>query len=121
MLSAAPRNCATSSAGRSRAGFGNLTRFPASPAGSGPKVTLTSSLSAIARSVVAVARLKISVGENSCAIGRAAFLLHQGRVDAGLGQLGAKAALVVLGHRRALRLVAFVEEGEPEGEGEVVE
>jgi hypothetical protein len=45
-----------------------LTRFQASPAGSGPKVTLTSSLSAIERKVAAVARLKISVGEKSCAI-----------------------------------------------------
>src|SRR5580698_391875 len=101
MLSAAPRNWATSSAGRSRAGLGSLTRLPASPAGSGPKVTLTSSFSAIARKVVAVARLKISVGENSCAI-LCAALLHQGRVDAGLGQFGAKAALVVFGDRRPL-------------------
>src|ERR1700733_1184376 len=106
MLSAAPRNCATSSGGRSRAGFGNLTRFPASPAGSGPNVTLTSSFSAIARKVVAVARLKISVGENSCAI-LCVEPLHQRRVDPGLGQVGAEAALVVFGDRRALRLVAF--------------
>src|SRR5215475_2741077 len=103
MLSEAPRSCATSSAGRSRAGLGSLTRLPESPAGSGPKVTLTSSFSAIARNVVAVARLKISVGEKSCAIAAYAFArLHQGRVDAGLRQVGAKAALVVLGDRRAL-------------------
>src|SRR5579862_2412761 len=66
MLSAAPRNWATSSGGRSRAGLGNLTRLPERPGGSGPKPTLTSSCSAIARSVEAVARLKISVGENAC-------------------------------------------------------
>src|SRR6267154_3720755 len=120
MLSAAPRNCATSSGGRSRAGLGKRTRRPESPAGSGPKVTLTSSSSAIARNVVAVARLKISIGEKSCAM-RLAALLHQRRVDAGLGQLGAKAALIVFGDRRPFGLVAFVEECKPEGEGEIVE
>ena len=71
MLSAAPRNCAASSAGRSRGGFGSRTRTPLSPAASGPKATVRSSRSAIARSVAAVARLKISVGENSCAIAAA--------------------------------------------------
>src|SRR5579872_4361764 len=119
-LSAAPRSCATSSAGRSRAGLGRRTRRPDSPAGSGPNVTLTSSSSAIARNVVAVARLKISVGEKSCAM-RPVTLLHQGRVDAGLGQLGTKAALVVFRHRGPLGLVALVEERQPERKGEIVE
>ncbi len=50
-LSAAPRNCAASSAGRSRAGLGSLTRLPLRPGGSGPKPIVRSSRSAIARSV----------------------------------------------------------------------
>ena len=72
MLSAAPRSCAASSAGRSRGGLGSRTRVPLSPAASGPKPMVTSSRSAIARKVAAVARLKISVGEKSCAISFAA-------------------------------------------------
>src|SRR5947207_2714701 len=72
--------------------------------------------SKIARNVEAVARLKISVGEKACAM-----LLHQGGVDAGLGQFGPEAALVIFRHGRPLGLVAFVEEGQPEGEGEIAE
>ena len=63
MLSAAPRNCAASSAGRSRGGFGSRTLVPLRPAASGPKAMVRSSRSAIARNVAAVARLKISVGD----------------------------------------------------------
>src|SRR5712692_3497532 len=116
MLSAAPRSWAASSGGRSRAGLGSLTREPDSPGGSGPKPTVRSSRSAIARNVEAVARLKISVGEKACAM-----LLHQGGVDAGLGQFGPEAALIVFGHGRPFRVVAFVEEGQPKREGEIAE
>src|SRR5713101_1671356 len=110
MLSAAPRSWAASSGGRSRAGLGSLTREPDSPGGSGPKPTVKSSRSAIARNVEAVARLKISVGEKACTMlnsfqcvlwerGRPARVrargprsnlrLHQRGVDAALGQFGA--------------------------------
>src|SRR5207245_7403731 len=112
---------AASSAGRSRGGFGSLTREPLRPAGSGPKPTVKSSRSAIARNVAAVARLKISVGENSWAIGGAGRALHQGRVDARFRELGAEAALVVFGDGRTLHLVAFVEERQPEAKGQVAE
>src|SRR5216117_196347 len=71
--------------------------------GSGPKPTVRSSRLAIARNVEAVARLKISVGEKACAM-----LLHQRGVDAGLGQFGPEAALVIFRHGRPLGLVAFV-------------
>src|SRR5258708_17144779 len=47
--------------------------------------------------------------------------LHQRGVDAGLGQFSAETALVVFRHRRPLHLVAFVEEGQPETKGEIVE
>ena len=36
-------------------------------------------------------------------------------------QLLAEAALIEFGHQRPLQLVAFVEEGEPEGEADIVE
>src|SRR5579864_4394226 len=121
MLSAAPRSWAASSGGRSRAGFGSFTREPVRPGGSGPNPTVRSSRSAIARNVEAVARLKISVGENACAILLHRHLLHQRGVDAGLRQFGAEAALIVFRHGRPLGLVAFVEERQPEGEGEVAE
>src|SRR5438552_11513175 len=117
MLSAAPRSCAASSAGRSLGGFGRRTRAPLTPAASGPKPTVTSSRSAIARNVAAVARLKISVGEYSWAIGT----LHQRRIDAGFCQFGAEATLVVFGYRRPLHLVAFVEKGQPKAEGKIAE
>src|SRR5579859_3963282 len=47
--------------------------------------------------------------------------LNQRRLDAAFGQLAAEAALVVLGDRGALDLIALVEEGDPEGERDVVE
>src|SRR5437870_8688695 len=115
MLSAAPLSCAASSTGRSRGGFGSRTRAPLTPAASGPRPTVTSSRSAIARRVAAVARLKISVGEYSWAISA----LHQGRVDAGFRQFGAEATLVIFGNRRPLHLVAFVEKGKPKAEGQI--
>src|SRR5437773_2259389 len=104
----------TASAGNSRAGLGNLTRVPATPAGSGPKPTVRSSRSAIARKVEADARLKISVGEKACVMPCPALILvpglHQRGVDAGLGQFGAKASLVIFRHDRPFHLVAFVQE-----------
>src|SRR5579884_2156993 len=117
MLSAAPRICAASSAGRSRGGLGSRTRLPARPEGSGPKPTTRSSRSAMARTVAVVARLKLSVGVSAWAI-ESPPLLHQRRVDPGFRQLGAETALVIFGHRRPLHLVALVEEGETEAESE---
>src|SRR5471030_1563626 len=118
MESAAPRSCAASACEISRPGDGSLTRVPAALAGSAPKLTWTSSRSAMARNAAAVERLKISVGLSLLLLIQRS---HQRRLDAALHQLGAKAALVVLGHRGALDLVAFVQEGDPEGEGDVVE
>ena len=46
---------------------------------------------------------------------------HEVRLDPRLRQFDAEAALVVFGHRRPLHLVALVEEGDAEGEGDVVE
>src|SRR3546814_20215031 len=43
------------------------------------------------------------------------------RRDDRIGDVRTEAALVVLGHGRALDLVALVEEGHPEGEGDRVE
>src|SRR5579883_2349555 len=120
MLSAAPRICAASSAGRSRGGLGSRTRLPARPGGSSPNPTRMSSRSAMARTVAVVARLKLSVGVSACAMEMPA-LSHQGRVDPGLRQFGAKAALIVFGYRRPLHLVALVEEGEAEAEGDIAE
>src|SRR5688572_8252157 len=46
---------------------------------------------------------------------------RQRHVGRALGQLLAEAALVELGHQRTLQLVALVDEGQPEGEAEIVE
>src|SRR3954452_11025177 len=71
----------------------------------------------MARTVAAVERLKTSAGDSASLIETS----DQRRLDAALGHLGAEAALVVLGHRGTLDLVALVQEGDPEGEGDVLE
>src|SRR5512138_4040351 len=81
-----------------------------------------SSRSAMARTVAAVVRRKMSSGFSGWLIAR---VLPPGsgelRLHPGLRQLAAEAALVVLRHDRPLDLVALVEEGDAEGEGDVVE
>src|SRR5258708_12650220 len=71
----------------------------------------------MARTVAAVERLKTSAGDSASLIASS----DQRRLDPALGELAAEAALVVLGHRRPLDLVAFVEEGDAEREGDVAE
>src|SRR3546814_1357612 len=84
----------------------------------------------MARRQAAVARLKSS---NAVSSGALLLLLRMargvpggvsrgrllGRLHAGLGDLVAEAALIVLGHDRPLDLVALVEEGQAEGELQV--
>src|SRR5712692_1473233 len=103
--------------------MGRRARAPARPGGSGPYVAVTSSRSAIARSAAVVERLKTSTGEDGSAMGvdPSTGESDQRRLDPGLLELGAEAALVILRHGRALEFIALVEEGDPEGEREVVE
>src|ERR1700761_8231469 len=67
----------------------------------------------MARSTAAVERLNWSTGVSAAVISGAPG------PDTRLLQLRAEAALIILGHGRALDLVAFVEEGQAEGEGDV--
>src|SRR5216683_6230770 len=71
----------------------------------------------MARTVAAVERLNISAGDSLSLM----VPLDQSRLDAALAQLAAETALIVLGDRRALDLVAFVEEGDAEGERDIAE
>src|SRR5258708_32839606 len=76
----------------------------------------------MARTVAAVERLKTSAGDSLSLIAPPTLQpSDQGRLEAALGRLAAEAALVVLGDRRALDLVAFVEEGDAEGERDIAE
>src|SRR5690606_7453376 len=111
----------------SRDGAGSRARVPDSAAGSLLKPTVASGRAATARTAAAVARLKRSIGLSSSLIppiwGAPATPPWSGQIglDAGLRQLGPEAALIVLGHRRALDLVALVEEGQAEGEADIAE
>src|SRR5262245_17793526 len=93
---------------------------PSSEPPSGTNETLTS-LRDTARMVVAVTRRNSSKGVVSLAIdgpycGR---LVQASTLAARRRQFLAEAALVVLGERAALDLVALVEEGQPEGKADV--
>ncbi len=91
--------------------------------GAGLERDLHLGLLAIARSTPAVARLNSSdrvLSLPAASAHRAAAQMRLPRADAGRDVL-VEAALVVLGDRPALGLVAFVEEGHAEGEADIAE
>src|SRR5262245_10260546 len=123
MASASPRTLATSLAGSSWAGGGSRASVPNSPCCPGANDTVRSSRSAIARMAQPVTRLNSSMRVSRSVIVQqpaVSAASHQHRLAAQL-QLRPHAALVVFGHDRPLQLVALVEEGHLEAEGDVVE
>src|SRR5262249_9216276 len=89
---------------------------PVNPGWPGAKLTVSSCLCAIARMAAPVTRRN-----SSSRLSREVISLHQRSAAAALLQVGPEAALVVLRHRRPLELIALVEEGQAESEGDVVE
>src|SRR3954452_14555925 len=120
MASDWPRSLAISAAGRARVGSGRRGRLPETPDGPGWTTPCASGCSAMARSTPAVARL------NSSARALSFWLLplmpasaELPRGEAAGRDVFVEAALVVLGHRAALRLVALVHEGHAEGKADI--
>src|SRR5713226_2004713 len=121
--SAWPRRIAASPLLIRRGGSGRRTRACETIGFSAAKPTSSSGLPAIARKHAATARLKGSAG-GSALLFFVVFEIDisaQRHVHRRLGQVAAEAALVELRHDRPLQLVAFVEEGQPEGEADVAE
>src|SRR5690606_38479927 len=100
--------------------------LPETPCWPGAKVAVSSGRREIARMAAPVTRRNSSIRVSTLLIALSMLRLPPGRSDqcrlgVGLLELGAHGALVVLGHDRTLHLVALVQEGDPEGEGDVVE
>src|SRR5262245_7669334 len=138
MASAWPRTIAASEAASLRGGSGRRALPPTMPGRSAAKDTSSAGLRAMARKHPVTARLNGSVGLSLAALlplkldDISRELLNrprapdtarsaQGHVHRGFRQLHPEAALIKLGHDRPLQLVALVEEGEPEGESDVLE
>src|SRR5271168_1271872 len=131
MESAWPRTIAASRSLSRRGGSGSRALPPARPGRSDAKLTSRSFLPAIARRQTPTARLNGSVGASFAA----AFGLMlediaapsrrrvsaQRHVHRALRQFLAEAALVELGDQRTLKLVALVDEGQPEGKADIAE
>src|SRR5690242_8164649 len=123
-----PRTIAASARVSLRGGSGSLALPPARPGRSAANETSRSGFWAIARMQPVTARLNGSVGDSRLdglllmleAI-TAPRALGQRDVDGRFRQLDAEAALIEFGDDRPLKLIALVEEGEPEREAEVVE
>src|SRR6218665_2665199 len=81
------------------------------------KLSSTSASPAMARVAPAKARRKASRGLSSAIAAASAGSL----TDHALRQILAEHALIIFRHGRALGLVAFVEEGQPEREADIVE
>src|SRR6185436_1120208 len=111
---------ATSWVGRLLDGSGNRASLPSNAAGPGAKVACKSLRSEIARIAAPVARRNSSTALAGLLViaGSALGELHLSRA---VLQIDAEAALEILGHHRALQLVALVEERDAEGEADVAE
>src|ERR1700686_1371360 len=132
---------AASAAESLRGGSGRRALPPTMPGRSAAKPTSRSGLRAIARRQPVTARLNGSIGLSGAgalvlllvdirSLGISRFprawagkakLSAQRHVHRGFRQLDPEAALIELGHDRPLELVAFVEEGDPEGEADILE
>src|SRR5512132_900996 len=121
MESARPRVIATSGRLRSRDSCGSRARWPDRPGCSDPKVTCSSGASATVFMVSARARLKGPAGPSLSAATVSSYRSGERDIGGGLRQLLAEATVIELGNEAALELVALVEEGDAETEGEIAE
>src|ERR1700734_3509124 len=140
--SAWPRTIAASRSFKRRGGSGSRALPPTSPGRSEAKPTSKSPLPEIARRQTPTARLNGSVGASLALLFGLMFddmqrlrpgepvalpasgerrLLRERHVDRALRQFLAEAALIEFRHQRTLELVAFVDEGQPEGEADIAE
>ena len=127
MESAWPRTIAASRSLSRRGGSGSRALPPASPGRSAANDTSRSPLPAIAFRQTPTARLNGSVGASLAGVfglmleDTAATAQLSATLTGTLRQLLSEAALIELGDQRPLQLVAFVDEGQPEGEADIVE
>src|SRR5215831_14055963 len=130
--SAWPRTIAASRPVSLRGGSGRRALPPAMPGRSAANDTSSSGLRAIARRQPVTARLNGSVGLSLARLlllmfddmpiaARRGLASAERHVHRAFRQLRAKAALIEFGDDRPLQLVALVDEGEPEGEADVLE
>src|SRR6185437_12304884 len=113
--SASPRTRLTSSVGRSRAGTVMRASWPRSEPPSGTNETFTS----LRHRAHGGGGDSAELLERSRVLGHWRALMQLAALAAAGRQLLAEAALIVLGERAALDLVALVEEGETEGEAHI--
>src|SRR5208337_4040174 len=124
MESAWPRTMAASDAVNLRGGSGRRALPAVMPGRSAAKETSSSGFLAMARRHPVTARLNGSVGLSLLGLLPLTWddtSLAQRHVHGRFRQLRAEAALIKFSNDRPLQLIAFVDEGEPEGKADVLE